>query len=460
MTDFCRGAKNLRRNARKASNRPELSAIISRATDHAIQRRSKVIKEIDFPGERQKILELRRYATDNIRGLLDRFITSAQASGITCHIAENAEKAREIVINVAKSHKVKTVVRSKSMLGEEVGIRTALEHAGMEVTETDLGEYIVQLNHEPPSHITAPAVHLSTRDVGRILYKEAGIGPFERPEDMAESVRQLMRTRFLNADMGLAGANALIAQTGAMLMMSNEGNIRMVTGLPDLLVVLVSVDKLVAGVRDLAPLIRVIPKNATGQRITNYCTLLTRPRQGQEMHIVIVDNNRIAVTKNPVFEQAIRCVRCAACINVCPVFRTIGGHAYGTVYVGPMGIVLTNALGLDAHAERLADACTLCDACAEVCPAGIDLPGLILRIRAEAGQGLMERIKAGLVGVIYAGGRRFNTVFRILRGLKQLFTGLYRRVWRGVGWQGQRGVPQVADRSFDELWKGKDADRD
>lgn len=460
MSDFLRGAENLRKNAKKAAGRPRLSKTITRATDHAILRRLQVMQEIDFDEERRKITNLRQFATDNIEALLDRFIAAAQAKGIQCHLAENAQEARDIVIGVAKSHSVKTVVKSKSMLGEEVGIRPALRHAGMEVTETDLGEYIVQLNHEPPSHLTAPAVHLSTREVGRILYKEAGIGPFETPAAMAGGVREYMKTRFLHADMGLAGSNAIVANTGSMLMMSNEGNIRLVITLPALLVVMVSVDKLVTDTGDLAALIRVIPKNATGQRITNYCTLLAGPGQGQELHVVIVDNNRIAATKDPVFSQATRCVRCAACINVCPVFRTIGGHAYGSVYVGPMGIALTNALGLDPYAQKLANACTLCDACAEVCPAGIDLPGLILRIRADTAANAGERFKAWLIGFVYAGAGRFRATFAMLRAIKAGFSGMYRIFWRLAGWKGRRGVPQLAKKSFDQMWKEDNANRD
>jgi len=450
----------LRANARLAAGRHDLTTVISRATDHAITRRVQVMQEIDFEAERQKITELRQIATQNILELQERFITAVQANGIIFHAAENAGKARDIIVSVAKSHSVKTIVKSKSMLGEEIGILPALEHAGMEVTETDLGEYIVQLNHEPPSHLTAPAVHLSTAQVGEILYKEAQIGPYHTPQEMAAGVRKKIRKKFLTADMGLAGSNAIVAQTGAMVIMSNEGNIRLVTTLPKLLVIMVSVDKLITEMKDLAPLIRVIPKNATGQRITNYCSLLTRPAPSQEVHVVLVDNNRVAAMKDPVWAQATRCVRCAACINVCPVFRTMGGHAYGTVYVGPMGITLTNALGLDPGAKRLADACTLCDACAEVCPAGIDLPGLILYIRAAGKPGIIDRIRSGAIGFVYGSSRRLMAAFRVLRGIKRLFSGLYRAFWRLAGWRGRRDVPQIAKKSFDQMWKEDNADRD
>jgi len=434
--------------------------VISRATDHAISRRIKVMSEIDFDAEKQRITELRQFATENVQDLINRFSSAVQARGIHFHLAENAEKAGEVIKAVAKSHSVRTIVKAKSMLGEEVGIRSVLESAGMEVTETDLGEYIVQLNHEPPSHLTAPAVHLSTAEVGGILYREAGIGPFETPGQMAEGVRQKLRERFLNADMGLAGSNAVVAGTGAILIMSNEGNIRLVTTLPGLLVIMVSVDKLVARMEDLAPLIRVIPKNATGQRITNYCSVLTKPAQGQEIHVVLVDNNRLSAMRDPVFGQAARCIRCAACINVCPVFRTMGGHAYGTVYVGPMGISLTNAFGLDPDAKQLADACTLCDACAGVCPAGIDLPGLILHIRSTGEPGMGDLVKSGAISLIYGNSRVFMAVFALLRRVKDLFSGLYRAFWRLAGWRGRRGVPEVAKKSFDRMWKEDHAERD
>ena len=431
--------------------RSDISRTIVRATNHAITRREELLQEFDFEGERGRINELRQNATTRLPHLLEQFLTRLQDLGIKTLLARDAKEAQRLIIDVAKSHNVREVIKSKSMTTEELGLREAMEREGLRVLETDLGELIVQLRGEPPSHLTAPAVHLTTKEVAEVFEKE-GISQQTEPEEMARDVRRWMRPHLLNAQMGIAGANAAAASEGALLMMSNEGNIRMVLTLPRVLVVVVGVDKLVESVRDFAPLVRVIPKNATGQRITNYVTTMIGPNPGQKMYVLVVDNGRLSVPGW--LSPALWCVRCAACINVCPVYRTIGGHAYGTVYVGPMGILLNNALGLYEDAHRLANLCTLCGACAQVCAAKIDIPTLILQIRARAPANWWERLKVRAVEFVYSSTRRFRRVFELLRAFSWLALP-YRLLWRLMGWKGKRGVPQVAREEFDELYHSK-----
>ena len=436
--------------AKKSARDNHLEDIFVKATNHAIDRRSKVIGEIDFRREQSEIRRLRQNATDRNRELYDEFVRVVQGKNIDVLFAKDAKEAKKLIIDVAKRHSCKSVIKSKSMTSEEIGLREAMIEQGMDVVETDLGEFLVQLKGDRPSHLTAPAVHMTARDVGDLL-SQHGISKAVEPVGMAQDVRVWMRERFLSADMGIVGANAVAARDGAFLLMSNEGNIYLTSSLPDVLVILMGMDKLVEKIEDFVHLVRVIPKNATGQRITNYVHVLRRPRPGQKVYVVVLDNGRS--NRVEYLKEALWCVRCAACMNVCPVFRTIGGHAYGSVYPGPMGIIVTNALKLYEDAYKMADLCTLCGACKDVCAAGIDIPELILRIRQNRPVSFWERMASRIAGWIYSSKSRFYWVFEILRGLWRFMAPVYRLGWRLVGWRGRRDVPDIAPERFDDYFK-------
>jgi L-lactate dehydrogenase complex protein LldF len=305
------------------------------------------------------------------------------------HWAENASEACRIVVDIAKQNGVKTVAKSKSMVSEEVGLNDALIEAGIEPIETDLGEYILQINDaEPPSHIVMPVIHKTAEDVADLFHAKHGTPRKTDPAALTREAREILRPKFLSADMGVSGANFLVAETGSTLIVTNEGNGRLCTTLPRLHVALTGIEKVVPTLEDVSTLLRLLPRSATGQAITNYVSLHTGPKRleesdgPQQFHIVLVDNGRSKLLAGEMREM-LRCIRCGACMNHCPVYQAVGGHAYGWVYPGPMGNILTPSyVGLE-NAIALPNAATMCNQCGVVCPVKIPLPDLMRKLREE-----------------------------------------------------------------------------
>jgi L-lactate dehydrogenase complex protein LldF len=295
----------------------------------------------------------------------------------------------DYIRRLAADKKLGRVVKGKSMVSEEIHLNQALEADGLEVYETDLGEYIIQLLGQRPSHIIGPAIHKTKEEIGRLFASKLGIPYTDVPEEMTRAVRKELRARFLAADLGITGANFAVAETGTLVLLENEGNIRMSTTLPPVHVAVMGIEKLVADWTDLAPLLRILPLSAVGQRLPSYVSFLTGPGRvrdegPREFHLVLVDSFRSTVLADPLFRQMLRCLRCGACLNYCPVYRHLGGHGYPWVYSGPMGVALTAAAFGPQAARDVAGASTLCQACGSVCPVMIDLPGLILEARKRA----------------------------------------------------------------------------
>jgi L-lactate dehydrogenase complex protein LldF len=324
---------------------------------------------------------------------LETFVSRLQANGLIVHHARDAAQAVEIVLGIARQVNARLVAKSKTMLGEEIGINHALEAAGINVVETDLGEYIVQLRGERPAHIITPAVHLRRKDVGQTFHEKLGIPLTEDVPTMTAAARRVLRQTFLEADLGISGVNFGVAQTGTLCLVTNEGNGRMVTTLPRVHVALMGVERLVPDLDDLALMLLLLARSASGQKLTVYTSLIHAPRRPQdpdgpqESHLILVDNGRMALRHTPL-EESLYCIRCGACLNICPVFGELGGHAYigaqgqETPYPGPIGSVLSSGLfGVSAFGN-LARASSLCGACKEVCPVDIDLPRMLLRVRA------------------------------------------------------------------------------
>jgi len=288
------------------------------------------------------------------------------------------------------------------MVSEEIEFNHALEAAGHRVVETDLGEYIVQLRNEKPSHIITPAVHLRRNDVGELFAEKLGIPYTEDIPTLTNTARKVLREVFLTADIGFSGVNFGVAETGTLTIVTNEGNGRMVTTLPPVHIALMGMERIVPSLDDLALMLSLLPRSATGQKISVYTQLIQRPLPGQQRHIVLLDNGRSRLRNSPLHESLF-CIRCGACLNACPVFRELGGHAYGSVYPGPIGSVISAGLFGPEHAP-LAQASSLCGACKEACPVDIDLPKLLLRVRAgqlpdtknESGLGVPQPVRQGL----------------------------------------------------------------
>ena len=347
---------------------------------------------------RERAAEVRAAVLANWDEVFQRFVENARRNGYHIHLVTTAEEARQEALRIVSvearrlGKETLLIAKSKSMVSEEIGLNKALEAAGHRVVETDLGEYIIQLRGERPAHIITPAVHLRRQDVGRTFHEKLGVPYTEDVAEMTATARRVLRDVFLRADVGVSGANFGIAETGGICIVTNEGNGRMVTTLPRVHIALMGAERLVRDMHDLALMLELLPRSATGQQLTVYVSLLNGPRRAaedapEERHLIIVDDGRRRMASTPLVD-GLRCIRCGACLNACPVFREIGGHAYlgvhgtPTPYPGPIGLVVSPALfGADEFGS-MAQLCTLCGACAEACPVEVPLPELILRVRA------------------------------------------------------------------------------
>jgi len=345
--------------------------------------RANVMAEVEFERLQRQMKGAKTEAIDNLDRYLDQFITAAEESGSTVHLAADAAEANRIIARIAVEHGVEVVAKSKSMVTEETELNHHLSALGIEVVETDLGEWIVQLRHERPSHMVMPAIHLAREQVGAV-FSEHLQREISR-EDVTEQVgaaRDAIRDVFFRAGMGITGANALIAEAGTVMMCTNEGNGRLTSSQPPVHVVVAGIEKLVPTYADAMNQLRLLARSATAQRITVYSTFIQGPTPGHEQHIVLVDNGRRAMREREEFREALHCIRCAACANVCPPYREVGGHVFGHIYSGAIGLVVTPFLhGLDAAAGPQS-LCLSCNACETVCPVGIPLPRQILDVRA------------------------------------------------------------------------------
>lgn len=377
---------SLRENAAAALQDVALRRVLVKATDHLMGKRTEALSQIPLEDFREKASQIRSQALDQLPELVDRFSAAATRAGAVVYRAADAQAARDTVLHILKDRGAKKIVKSKSMVTEEIHLNSHLESYGMEVVETDLGEYIVQLAGEPPSHILAPALHKNRQQIGKLFVDKLGAEYSEDPFVLTKIARKALREKFLAADAGITGANLAVADTGSLVLFTNEGNGRMATTLPKLHVAVLSIEKMIPSLEDLCTFIRLLPRSASGQIVSSYVSLITGPRKpgertgAEQLHIVLLDNGRSEIL-NGDCRDILKCIRCSACLNICPVYRVIGGHAYGVTYQGPMGIVLTTLLeGMD-RSHPLLDASTLCGACSDVCPVKIPLKDLINRLR-------------------------------------------------------------------------------
>ena len=447
--------KRLQQNLRKLSTK-------------FVSGRASAITELDdFEGTRDAAKERRMRAIENLDVWLDTFEKKAASRGATVLYAQSAQDASRLVVEIAKKHGVKKVTKSKSMVSEEMALNKALEAAGVEPVETDLGEYILQINgNEAPSHIIAPVVHKDKEEISDLFARVHQRPRLTDIPQMTREAREMLRPQFLAANMGVTGGNFVIAETGSVAIVTNEGNEGMCTILPPKVhVVVTGIEKVLPTLEDLATVLRLLPRSATGQSISNYVSLLTGPkREGdvdgpEHMYFVLVDGGRSGLVGTE-FQDMLRCIRCGACMNHCPVYQKIGGHTYGWVYPGPMGSVLTPSYaGLD-KAVDLPHACTLCGECGVVCPVKIPLPDLLRKLREKqveqnlrpATERLGLRIWAfvakrpALYRLATAVGARF---LRLLGGKSKTISSL-----PGAGaWTDHRDVAVPAGKTFRELYK-------
>lgn len=332
---------------------------------------------------------------------LERFVSNAESRGAKFHWARDAAEANAIISGLAIERGARSIVKSKSMTTEETHLNGALEAAGLEVVETDLGEYIIQLAEETPSHIIVPAIHKTKKQIAELFTQELGIPPTDDVAKLTSTAREKLRDRFAAADIGISGVNFGIAETGTILILENEGNIRLTTSLPRVHIAVMGIEKILPRFSDLDIFLKLLPRSGTGQRLTTYQSFITGTKTDpdsegpEELHVVMLDNGRSRMLAHPVTRQSLACIRCGACLNACPVYQQIGGHAYGSVYPGPIGAVITPQLMGFEKTQQLPYASSLCGACREVCPVKIDIPRLLLHLRSEITENSPAQVTRG-----------------------------------------------------------------
>lgn len=454
------------RNARKALSDKALQEALGRTTGRFEAHRAAAVAA--FPGfaaARDRASAVKMDVLEHLDTYLGRFIEEAEKRGAVVHVARGPAQAREIAARIARDEGVALAVKSKSMASEEISFNEALEGAGVTVVESDLGEFIIQLAGEAPSHIIAPAVHKTREEVSRLFERHLGEPRTDSIPEMVAMARKHLRGKFLSAGMGVSGANFLVADTGSVVLVTNEGNGRMGTVLPRVHLVVAGIEKVIPRMADLPTFLRLLPRSASGQAISSYVSILTGtkresdPEGPERMHILLLDCGRSAILEGK-YREVLKCIRCGACLNACPVYQSVGGHAYGWVYSGPIGAVLTPLLVGLSEAAPLPDASTLCGACAEVCPVKIPLPDFLLELRSDArDQGLKTPGEiAGMKGyaVVMRRAGLLEAIERIAGALGQFFTkgkeigGL---PYPFSGWTERRDFPAPAAQPFRRQWK-------
>jgi len=414
--------------------------------------------------------QARKAKLDTLRDLaasLERFEARLIANGAEVHWAETAADANRIVIEIAKRHGVRKIAKSKSMVTEETHLNGALEGAGLEVVETDLGEYIVQITNDRPSHIIAPIIHLTRADVGRAMHERLQTPLTDDPATLGGYARERLRRVFLEADMGISGANFGVVENGTLCLVTNEGNGRMITSLPRVHVAVMGIEKLIPTLGDLDRFLKILPRSATGQKLSVYTSLVSGPRRAgdhcgpEALHVVLLDNGRSRLLAGETAE-ILGCIRCGACMNACPVYMSIGGHAYGDTYPGPVGAVLTPGLrGLHDWAD-LPGASSLCGACREVCPVRLDIPRMLLSLRRDAAPAhspvwLKSAMRA--FGWIVSRPRMYRLATHIARaGLRPAARNgwIPRAPGPAAAWTATRDLRAPVKTTFQDAWRGKE----
>jgi len=419
----------------------------------------------DWQAARQSAAEIKWDAVNHLDTHLVELAKNLEARGTQVHWAGNAEQAREIILGVVRKHNARSIVKSKVMTGEEIHLNDALEKAGFNVVESDLGEYIVQLRHEPPYHFVFPAMHLTRGEISKLFTEKLGTAPTDSPEELTMIARRVLRDKYVNADIGISGANFAIAETGMISITENEGNARLTCALPKVHIVLMGIEKVLPKLEDLALFLPMLATAGAGQTLTGYNTMYGGPRQpGEadgplEMHVVLLDNKRTTLMADPEQRDALHCMRCGACLNVCPIYKNIGGHTYGCTYQGPIGAVITPHLCGMADWKHLSFASSLCGACTQNCPVKIDLHHHLLQGRRNAmarNPVWWEKLAFQALAFLFNHAPLFSLGMKLGR-IGQIFHPLIKGtpVDPAIAWTKSRELPKVAPQTFREWWQNR-----
>ena len=430
---------------------------------------------------REEARRIKTHTLEHLDYYLDLLFETVTKAGGQVHFAADADQANAIVAGLAKARNVRIAIKSKSMVSEELHLNPVLESIGVDVYETDLGEYIIQLAEETPSHIVAPAMHKTKEDVAQLFSQRLGLPHLDDIDSMARAAREVLRDKFLEADLGISGANFVVAETGTLIIITNEGNGRLCTSAPRVHIGITGMEKVIPSLQDLAVFLRLLPRSATGQRLTSYVSMISGPRRvddedgPEEFHLVIVDNGRSRLLADPDLREALNCIRCGACLNICPVYQKVGGHAYGWVYPGPIGAVVSPMLVGLKQAKDLPYASSLCGACRDACPVKINIPRMLLHLRHKLSESTDPEGKAApKVDSFLARGYAWlmsspallSLIHRVARSLQRPlveipfspFAMAGRRIRRAPlpllsRWTKARDLPALPPRTFHELWR-------
>jgi L-lactate dehydrogenase complex protein LldF len=445
--------------ARGALADSQLRRNIGHATSTIRAKRARVVGEVDdWEALRDAGAEIKERTLRHLDVHLERLEEAVTRAGGTVHWARDGAEACAIVADVARAHDSREVIKVKSLATDEIELNEALERAGVHAVETDLAELIIQLDGDSQSHILVPAIHRNRAEIAQIFRRELGVEVTDEPDDLTAAARAHLREKFLSVKVGVSGANFAVAETGHVVVVESEGNGRMCTTLPEVLVSVVGIEKLLPRFADLEVLLQLLPRSSTGERMNPYTSIWSGVSDGdgpREFHLVLLDGGRTDVLADEVGRAALRCIRCSACLNVCPVYERTGGHAYESIYPGPIGAILTPQLrGLD-KAPTLPWASSLCGACYEVCPVKIDIPSILVHLRGRVvretkAEGFSERAAMGAMARVFASRRTYEAAQRMARlGRGPLASAALRP------WTRSRELPEVPSQTFRDWWRSR-----
>ena len=434
----------------------QIRANVRRATETIRNKRALVVGEMpDWEQLRDSAQQIKRRVLANLPGYLEQFEAACTAAGGQVHWARDADEANQIVTGIIQSHKQTEIIKVKTMTSDETRLNVALEAAGITPWETDLADLIIQLGHDKPSHIVVPALHKNKSEIRQLFLEKMNLTELgDKPEDLAAAARTYLRERFLRVKVGFSGANFAVAETGSVCVVESEGNGRMCVTLPDVMITMLGIEKIIPSFNDLEVFLQLLPRSATGERMNPYNSIWTGVTPGdgpREFHVILLDNGRTKVLADPESRETLHCIRCAACLNTCPVYRQTGGHAYGSIYSGPIGAILTPQLQSMEHSQSLPYASSLCGACYEVCPVKINIPEILIHLRgkvvrngdAPMGEGLGMKMAAFAMS---DGSRLAGAQKLVQLGHTPLEAiGL-------PGWSTTRDLPSIPKQTFREWW--------
>ncbi|HLH40309.1 MAG TPA: LutB/LldF family L-lactate oxidation iron-sulfur protein [Bryobacteraceae bacterium] len=458
---FPEAAKTLLSNTQLRHN-------LRHATNVIRKKRERVVAEMpDWQDLRNTAHEIKNHVLRHLDTYLEQFEMACVRAGGHVHWARDADEANRIIVGLIQERGHKEVIKVKTMTSDEIQLNTALQSAGITPYETDLADLIVQLGGDQPSHIVVPALHRNRMEIRKLFLEKMGLESLgDRPEDLTEAARQYLRERFLRVKTGISGANFAIAETGSICVVESEGNARMCTTLPEMLITLVGIEKIIPKFRDLEVFLQLLPRSATGERMNPYNSIWTGVTPGsgpQAFHVVLLDNGRTKILTDRESRATLDCIRCGACLNACPVYRQTGGHAYGSIYSGPIGAILTPQLQSMEHSQTLPYASSLCGACYEVCPVKIDIPEILLRLRnrivSNGDAPLSERIAMKSAAVALSGPRLLRIAHAAARlGQIPFKKGGAIRSLPGMlaGWTEVRDLSAIPKQSFRDWWKERE----